>query len=300
MSEKLLHRYLNGTITDAEMKQLQDSPEYKDYLKIAQRTAEMHPPQMDETTVWNSVHQKTQQEKPVKTVSVWHYSSLLKYAAILVLFVLGYWYVTGLDATVSSEVAQKRDVALPDSSEVVLNAASKITYHPKSWQQDRNLQLEGEAFFKVIKGAPFSVHTNQGKVEVLGTSFNVQSRKDHFHISCYEGRVAVAFQNDRLELAAGESAIIENGRLKSRQKITGKKPGWMENESSFTDVPLQLVLEELQRQYDVQLHTKQVDQNKRFTGAFSHDNLKSALKTITVPLQLTYSIKNNTVTLYGK
>ncbi|MEX2350135.1 MAG: FecR domain-containing protein [Flavobacteriaceae bacterium] len=299
MSEKLLHKFLNHEITEAELETLKASDEYRDYIKIASHTADLQTPGFDSERLWSELTEKKKTTEK-KTVKVFQYRSLMKYAAVFVLLLAGYFYVTNLDATVSAGLAEKRSFNLPDDSEVVLNAGSKVNYNIGSWNKERVLSLEGEAFFDVAKGKKFDVETTQGIVSVLGTQFNVQSRNNHFHVSCYEGLVRVSFNGEDIQLPAGNSVIIEDGNIVARQEISGTQPGWMFDESTFENMTLENVVAEMERQYGVDITLDNVDEKMRFSGAFTHKDLEAALKTVCVPLQLKYTIdKQRGITIYG-
>jgi len=129
----------------------------------------------------------------------------LRIAAVLVIG-LALWYGLGdhsgvvLDATAGQQLVHE----LPDRSKVQLNAGSRLTYKEKNWQDDRSLQLQGEAFFDVEKGATFQVETTLGTVQVLGTEFNVRQRNGLFQVRCVEGRVAVEVLGQTKELTPGQ------------------------------------------------------------------------------------------------
>ncbi len=299
MNEELLHKYLNNEITEAELNELRTSDVYREYLKIAAHTSKMQAPPFQSEQVWQSLFEKTR-KKP-KVISLFNLKTVLKYAAVLVLIVTTFLYFNTSDATIAAGIAEKKSFSLPDNSEVVLNAGSKINYNNKSWNKNRILTLDGEAFFSVAQGEKFEVKTGQGVVSVLGTQFNVQSRESHFHVSCYEGLVKVSFNNQELQLSAGNSVIIENGNIIAQPAIHVSQPGWMVDESNFENSKVALVFDELRRQYNIQLKLENVDQNQRFTGAFTHTNLEAALQTICLPLQLTFTIQENgTVIVYGQ
>lgn len=299
MSEKLLHKFLNDEISETELETLKASEVYRDYINIAAQTAQFQTPGFDREQLWAKLAEK-KKAKEKKTVKLFLYKNMLKYAAVFVLLVAGYFYVTNLDATVSAGIAEKRSFNLPDDSEVVLNAGSKVNYNKSSWNNERVLSLEGEAFFDVAKGKKFDVETTQGIVSVLGTQFNVQSRNNHFHVSCYEGLVRVSFNGEDIQLPAGNSVIIEDGSIVARQEISGTQPGWMFDESTFENMTLENVVAEMERQYGVTITLDNLDEKMRFSGAFTHKNLEAALKTVCVPLQLKYTIdKQRGITIYG-
>lgn len=61
------------------------------------------------------------------------------------------------------------------------------------------------------------------------------------------------------------------------------------------------VLSVLETEYNLDLSTKNIDVNLRFTGGFPNDDLEAALQAVTIPLKLNYSIENkDDVTIFGK
>ena len=298
MNDKLLHKYLNNEISPEELQQLKDSEVYRDYLKIAEAAKNLETPAYHNERVWQKIRSATH-NKP-KVISL-QWKSLLKYAAVVAVIISALlFFNTGIE-TVEAGIAEQKSFTLPDQSEVVLNADSKISYNEKKWNKNRSLNLEGEAYFNVAKGKTFKVETSLGTVTVLGTRFNVLSRQNYFHVSCYEGIVTVNFDNINIQLTEGNSVIIEAGKVVAQPFISVSQPGWMFQESTFENSSIRLVLDELKRQYNIQVTLKNVDESLRFTGAFTHNNLESALKTICLPLQLNYSIDDQgNVTVYGQ
>lgn len=298
MNDILLHKFLNNEISPEELQQLKGSELYSDYLKIANATEKLETPAYQEDRVWQKIQNATH-NKP-KVISL-QWKSLLKYAAVVAVIISAFlFFNSGIEA-VEAGIAEQKSFSLPDQSEVVLNADSKITYNEKKWDKSRFISLEGEAYFSVSKGKTFEVETSQGIVTVIGTRFNVQSRSNHFHVSCYEGIVNVNFNNQNIQLTGGNSVIIEAGNIVAQPLISVSQPGWMFQESTFENTKISFVLEELKRQYTIQITLNNIDENLRFTGAFTHKNLESALKTICLPLQLNYSIDSQgNVSIYGQ
>ncbi|CAN0602451.1 unnamed protein product, partial [Ectocarpus sp. 12 AP-2014] len=155
-----------------------------------------------------------------------------------------------------------------------------------------------EAFFKVAKGKTFTVSTDQGTVTVLGTQFNVENRDGFFEVTCFEGLVRVLYDGKENKLAAGNSIIVINGKLSKASAVKNGQPSWMQNESSFTSIPLYYVLAEFQRQHNITVDSKDVDTNLLFTGSFSNTDAELALKSISVPLQIKFTLEGNNVLFY--
>ena len=83
-------------------------------------------------------------------------------------------------------------------------------------------------------------------------------------------------------------------------KTNKTSPNWIASESSFDNATLQTVLKELEIQFPITIKTDVSSVNSRFTGSFTHKNLDLALKSICNPLKLTYTIREESVTIYAK
>ncbi|WP_272854570.1 FecR family protein [Aequorivita todarodis] len=289
--DHLLHKWLNNEATAEELEKLKSDPEYASYVQIADASTGFEVADMDSEANFEAISNKIKPVRPLKTPNI--FSIVWKVAAVFALLLVGYYYTTTLDTSVKTEIAQTETFSLPDGSEVVLNAGSKITYNKTNWANSRELSLDGEAYFKVTKGSKFSVKTAEGTVSVLGTQFNVSARNGLFTVACFEGLVSVAFNDTLLKLPAGKKVQIENGKLMVNEATETQLPVWLQHESRFENIPLQMVVKELERQYPIHVAMKNVDSAKRFTGTFTHKNLELALKSICEPLQLHYKINNN-------
>ncbi|MEL6484923.1 MAG: FecR domain-containing protein, partial [Bacteroidota bacterium] len=236
----------------------------------------------------------------VKVVALKPYKSFLRIAAAIALLMVGaFAYLNLSNESVTTEIAETAKLTLPDTSEVVLNADSKVTYDDTDWDLQRNITLEGEAFFKVAKGKTFTVSTDLGQVQVLGTQFNVEARKDYFEVSCYEGLVSVTFNNTTQKLPAGASLLFIRGERMERT-VSNLEPSWLNRESSFERVPLQFVINELERQFKIDVSLENVDTEVLFTGSFNNTDLETALKSISTPSKLNFKVSGDNVLFYAE
>jgi len=295
--EYLLHKYLNGTASPEEIKILSADPQYLSYLKIAKTTLGFETPSFKKEDNFETITSQIRNTPKVKQLHPRR--KLMGFAAAILILLVGYLFIQGFETTITTQIAEKKDFLLPDASQVQLNSQSAISFHKKKWNQNRSLQLKGEAFFKVTKGSTFSVHTPQGVVQVLGTQFNVFSRDSLFNIKCYEGLVSVVYKDSTIQVPAGIMLDIRSKNNIKKSKIVTFTPNWIANESTFENVSLSLVLEELQRQYPIKI-ISQIIVNKKFTGSFTHTDLSIALRSICDPLQVNFIIKGEEVTLYAK
>ena len=133
-------------------------------------------------------------------------------AASLALLVTGVWWIVNRTghaqyAVIRTGYGEIKTIILPDSSVVTLNANSSMRM-PEQWSDadGRQVWLEGEAYFQVQKRPStvekFVVHTRQVDVEVLGTRFNVNTRRERAVVSLEEGKV-------RLSVHGTDKAVLE-------------------------------------------------------------------------------------------
>ncbi len=137
---------------------------------------------------------------------------------------LVYWQVyRPAEVLLSTGFGEKQEITLPDQTEVILNANSTLRY---AQGQPREVWLEGEAFFKVKKqpltGARFIVHTPDLAVEVLGTAFNVNSRRAQTQVFLEEGRVSLSLRDSArtpVSVLPGELVTYSSGQGGEYQKV---------------------------------------------------------------------------------
>ncbi|MCH7783809.1 MAG: FecR family protein [Bacteroidetes bacterium] len=294
----LLAKWLNKNITNEELTELKSSSEYATYIKIAEATSKLKIPSFNIDANFKAI--SSQIKLKDKVIRLKPMATFLKIAAVIAVLFTVYLFINSLDTTIETKIAEKQYFLLPDDSKVVLNANSTINYNKKDWKKSRELTLNGEAYFNVSKGKKFLVITQLGIVNVLGTQFNVLARDDNFYIKCYEGLVSVSFNDTIIKLSAGKKLKIENGVLIKHYKNNTSSPGWIANESSFENTTLAIVLKEFERQYPIKITTKNINVNKRFSGSFTHNNLNLALKSVCDPLNLSFTINGEDVTIYAK
>ncbi len=294
----LLAKWLNKNITNEELTELKSSTEYATYIKIAEATSKLKTPSFNIDANFKAI--SSQIKLKDKVIRLKPMATFLKIAAVIAVLFTVYLFINSLDTTIETKIAEKQYFLLPDDSKVVLNANSTINYNKKDWKNSRELTLNGEAYFNVSKGKKFLVITQLGIVNVLGTQFNVLARDDNFYIKCYEGLVSVSFNDTIIKLSAGKKLKIENGVLIKHYKNNTSSPGWIANESSFDNTTLAIVLKEFERQYPIKITTENINVNKRFSGSFTHNNLNLALKSVCDPLNLSFTINGEDVTIYAK
>ncbi|GGD55591.1 FecR family protein [Muriicola marianensis] len=298
MQENYLAKWLNNELSEEELAAFRKTEEYASYEKIARASKGLTPPAFDMDRALADLKSRKPQETKVVRMRPTRYLMQIA-AAVTVLIAASIFYIATLDETFTAEYAQRTEVILPDASEVILNAGSELSYSERNWENKRQLNLDGEAFFKVAKGEKFTVNTEAGAVSVLGTQFNVKSRKGFFEVTCYEGLVSVEYSRSQKKLPAGSSFLVINGRITDTQAPMTTEPSWVNNESSFRSIPLSFVLKEFERQFKIKVETRNVDLDELFTGTFSNTDMNLALQSISTPSQISFTLEGNKVLFYG-
>lgn len=292
--EELILKWLNNDLNDQEFEAFKALEDYDDLVKLNTNLQHFKADNYDTSAELENVLSSIKVKSAL--INNW-LKPLMRVAAVLAICFSVYYYTTTLDTTVTTQLAQKTTVELPDASTVSLNAKSLLAYNKNDWKKERDVDLQGEAFFKVAKGSSFNVKTTSGTVTVYGTQFNVKQRDNYFEVICYEGLVGVTYNTKETKLKPGDSFLVIDGKIIVKEKEYRSTPSWLNNESDFKSIPFKQVVAEFERQYEVEVTLKNVDSTQLFTGSFTHDNLDVALKSIALPLQVTYSKQNNTIIL---
>jgi ferric-dicitrate binding protein FerR (iron transport regulator) len=300
MQENYLAKWLNNELSEEEVAKFKESKEYASYEKLREATDNLAGPDFDMDKAWENLNQRKANTES-KVIQLNPYKKYLGIAAAIAFIVVAsFLYYGTLNEEISTQYAERAAIVLPDASEVQLNADSQISYSKKNWDNKRDIVLNGEAFFKVAKGKRFTVTTENGTVTVLGTQFNVENRKGFFEVACYEGLVSVTYNKKEVKLPAGNSLIVINGETQSMEIPNTKMPSWMKNESSFKSIPLKYVMDEFQRQFNIEVITQNINTDQLFTGSFSNTDKEIALQSISTPSQIKFKLEGNKVLFYAE
>lgn len=171
-------------------------------------------------------------------------------------------------------------VNLPDGSRVWINSMSKLKYPLHFNNEERIVELEGEAYFEIAKNnkadgsrKPFKVITKNQTVEVLGTHFNVRAYEDERleKTTLLEGAVRVHAQNQAKMLRPGEQATyaIPRNTISISEVNPEYAVAWKEGYFSFNDVNVVTMMNELKRWYDIEVVYQSQSTDKKISGTFS-------------------------------
>ena len=210
------------------------------------------------------------------------------------------------DNVIAVDVApgKTREITLPDGSVVLLNSQSTLRYKESFNRTNRELELQGEAFFRVAKDSvnAFVVKTGNVRTRVHGTRFNV---------SAYEGEnnIVVAVEEGKVEVfdAAGSGNTVF---LTRQQKAVCSKQSqdiqkilmngndtdfaWLRGGIVFDDIPLQDALQRLKREYNVNFILKNPALgNCTINGSFYNEDIYSIIEMMSMSLDFEFDVDSN-------
>lgn len=218
-------------------------------------------------------------------------------AAVLVVLLSTTAFMRLYTKTVNATAGQHLTALLPDGSSIELNAGSVIKYKPYWWRFNREVQFEGEGFFKVQKGQSFEVTSSLGRTIVLGTSFNIYARKHEYKVTCYTGKVRVVsvVSGNSADITPNMQAVVKNGTVNSYNEVnTSEVISWVNDMFIFTGTPVKTVFEEIERQYGVKVISND-ELNYLYTGNFTRNrSANDVVKMVCRSLGLSYQHKNDT------
>ncbi len=290
--EDYIKKWLTDTLSEAEKEEFSQTEAYSSIQRMDRELQKFKAPAYDETLEFDRLRSRL---RPAgRQVRVNWVPWLAGAAAAITLLVVSYFlFLVPEYSSYTTGIAGKRTIVLPDSSLVILAAKSELRLKEDSWDNDRFVELTGEALFQVARGSDFHVYTETGTVSVLGTEFNVRDRTGFYEVICYEGKVAVKSGGVTESLTPGRFFRAVNGDITTESSEYYNYPHLLTNESAFSSVPVREVIAEFERHYDVKVIPENIDLTVRFTGRFGHDNLDLAIQTISVPLGLQYRIIND-------
>jgi len=287
VNDNYLAKWLNDELSDEELKKIISDTDFNAFKKIKDGLTKFESLAINSKNLFSHIKSKSKKNKVKKLII-----NLTYVAAAILVVAFGLYLYSNSATAIKTNLGQQLTAQLLDGSTATLNSKSRISYNKKRWSKKRSLFLNGEAYFKVKKGSKFDVITNNGKVSVLGTHFDVNSTNNYFEVTCYEGKVWVSQKSIGVILHPGESVQIINGKVKSF-KTNLRNPSWLNGENSFRSSPLSEVITKLENQYSIKVASKNIDKTILFTGSFSNNNINLALKSICIPLNLDYKIIDN-------
>lgn len=183
--------------------------------------------------------------------------------------------------TVSTGRGGQFEMKLPDGSRVWLNAASSLRFPTVFSGKSRNVVLTGEAYFEIApdKNMPFTVETENTRVEVLGTRFNVMAYEEEAktRTTLLEGSVKVASGNENKLLKPGQQAQLDKseGNWRITETDGEEAIAWKNGFFQFHSDDIGTIMRQLGRWYDVEIGYAGKVPGGHYSGSISRQTLLS-------------------------
>lgn len=210
-------------------------------------------------------------------------------------------------------------IALPDGSSVKLSPESKLSYPATFVKKEREVLLNGEAFFEVTKNpeSPFKVYTSDVVTTVLGTSFTVKAfdRDKDVRVVVKTGKVTVAANaplNKTQQPEKTELVLLPNQQVVYHRDDQKMKRSLIENPAQigpaditsqnliFDNAPVAKVFESLQKRYEVQIiYDADLMAGCELTAELGQEPLFEKLGMICKAIQARYEVIDGQIVIHG-
>lgn len=211
--------------------------------------------------------------------------------------------------TLTVPYGKRFQVALSDGTLVHLNAGTSLKYPVKFINgENRQVYLDGEAYFEVTKDSthPFVVNADEVDVRVLGTKFNISSYPEDNNINTVllEGSVAL-YNKDEVYNTKTATLLTPNHKAafnKTNKEINIEQTdvaihtAWMEGRLILDEIHFGDILKKLERQYNVKIiNNNPALLNRQFTATFDIEDINQVMESLSNSASFSYKVKNNTI-----
>jgi len=187
---------------------------------------------------------------------------------LMVVIAVALWFTKDYEEAyeiAETKNAEIKELRLVDGAFIQMNNATQIRYREIDSDSVRLVFLKGEAYFAVEKKEkPFIVQTENSRVRVLGTEFNIWSRKKETRVFVREGKVSLIITGDsgsqeRAVINTNHLAIAKESQIEDITEIqeSGRLLGWREGKIVFNRTELEEVAEELERIFNRKIRLEQ-------------------------------------------
>ncbi len=231
---------------------------------------------------------------------------LYRIAAVLVLGLAATFYFLQKSdevVTIASNLTIK-EVLLPDSSMVTLNRNSSIVYNTAFGKDNRNISLHGTVYFDVkhIQDLVFTISTESGIIEVLGTAFLIEETDQALVVTVERGQVRLSKKGGgpdaSVTLKRNERAVLKRAEneIEKTELTSLNSLYWANKKLIYKQVPLASVLKEVG---DIFRKTMKYDSlviaDCKISGIFKDETFESVIENISLSMDFEYQIKGDTV-----
>jgi len=242
-------------------------------------------------------------------------TELIKIAAVVAITLGGsyFYYQSSLEKelmamqTITVPAGQRINITLVDGTNVWLNARTSLSYPVKFGKNNRQVVLDGEAYFDVTKdkSKPFIVQTDNYNVEVLGTQFDVNaySETGEFETTLMSGSVKVASASDstqKITLKPNNKVFLQDGKLHVTAVDDYNPYRWKEGLICFKNETFTFIMKDFEKYYGLTIQVKNKNVFKYvYTGKFRQtDGIDYALRVLQKDIKFTYQRDDENQIIY--
>ena len=319
----LIPKYLSGEASDSEVKRLEEwvlsssenKAQFNQFKKAWMLSGiEGNYQNIDVEKEWAATSEKlfgeakvvSLQKKPERRIRI--YLSIA--VAVALVIVASVWIINSVNEISYQKVATETQVKvneLPDGTEIALNQFSSIKYPEKLDNKFRKVELKGDAFFKVERDEtrPFIISTQDIEIEVLGTSFYVDSREGQAEIQVIveTGSVAMTSGSDKIILTKNEIGIYNKstGQFVKKQNEDVNYLSWKTDVLVFDFTNLERVVFDLNRKFYAQISIANPVLNAcEITATFENQSLEAIVSIIELTLEIKAEIDGDKIIFSGQ
>jgi ferric-dicitrate binding protein FerR (iron transport regulator) len=197
-------------------------------------------------------------------------------------------------------------VLMPDGSTITLKEGSELTYTKSFGVTNREVTLDGEAYFDVAHNAaiPFKVHTGKIITTVLGTAFNISSQQEKIVVTVTRGKVSVGDESKRYDVITPNEQIAVNtitGVYKKAVVDSVEVTQWKKDYFILEGVTIEQAAVQIEKRFNVKVIITN-DKLKECTISawfLNNESLEQVIKGVSAVQQATFTIKNDLITIEG-
>lgn len=324
----LIAQYLAGEISEQDQSQLMEwvASDAKNQALLDETTQLWKVTENFDSTfdtnveaAWNKVESRIDREvleddSSAKIVRLSNFKRILQIAAVILLTaVVWMWFSQESEPqqfAYQTLDEQTLEIKLPDSSQVVLNENSYLTYQEIDGK--RSVTLNGEAWFDVmhLDNVPFEIESGEARTTVLGTAFNVRAypEENQVEVSVERGKVKLAEKanvKNVKELPAGTEGILykkeEKVKVERVERKTDNANSWRTLIIECDDITFDKVFETLERVYEVEIKvTDPQILNCELNSTFKNSTFEDILGAINFALGYEFEKNGKVYTVSGE
>lgn len=325
ITERIL-KFFNKSLEKKDMEELNDNlaqsyehRKFFDEINETQQLSQMHQFYQNMDRRWNELSMElglnsSESKKPhlLKRLPV----QVLKYAAILAILLaitnVSYFMLKKPEnaiLSVKTQDGQKSEINLSDGSKIWLNSRSELLNINGFTAKNRELTLQGEAYFdiKTDKNSPFIINIGNANVSVFGTKFSISSyvEDDYMIVSLEEGSVGftMAGANEPIMISPNQQLIYtkKTNKISVQDVQIDLYTSWKDNKLKFNDASFKDMVIKMERWFDVSIMVDPAfEYTERFTMTIKTESLVEVMEILKKVSKINYTIKDNIVYISKK